>query len=153
MADQVHRTLPSVFPYCFSFAHMLPPSVDIYHRVLSPPSPPHSLSSPFTPTQMRFKRVLNGIFQLPHDPLSPRCVFHGCWATQSPSQSASVPPPAKATQRLRLRHALLSAVNGTPAATNGTVVMPARVCCMRQATRQRNQALTPRVRVPGGGGC
>lgn len=97
MADQVRRTFPSVIP-TVSSAHMLLPSVDIYHWSL--PSSTLYLRSPET----RFKNALNGIF---HMTLSPCCVFHGCEGLTERLCS-----PSTVTQRLYLKHALRSAVNG-----------------------------------------
>lgn len=63
-------------PHCFSFAHMLPPSVDIHQWG----SPPNSLF--LSPPRWDLREHWMESFSS-HMTLSPRCVFRCCWATHS----------------------------------------------------------------------
>lgn len=90
---------------------------------------------------MRFKRALNGIFQLPHDSRSLHVVFFAA-AERRGALTERLCSFSAATQRLHLKDALQNAVNGTHAATNGPVVLAyVFVCAMTVQTE--NQALTP----------
>lgn len=86
MADQVHRTLPSVFPYFFSLAYMLPPSEDIHHWGFPPSTHTHTHACRhthfLTPSWWDLRELWMESFSS-HMTLSPRRVFCRCWATHS----------------------------------------------------------------------
>lgn len=68
---------------------MVPPSLDIYHWT---PPPPNTLLPTNIPHSTR--RNLRGHWMESfsfHMTLSPRCVFHGCWATHSTHRAPLFP--------------------------------------------------------------
>lgn len=135
MADRVRRTLPSVFPPLFLlYTHAS--TIGGYSSLCPPPTPP----------QMRFKRALNGIFQLPHDSLSTLC-FSPLLSDAQHSQSASVPSAQWHKGYFWRMHCKTQSMEHTPQQMG---LLCARMClCVRWLSRQRNQALTPCDRASG----
>ncbi len=129
MADQVHRTLPSVFLRSFYFAHMLPPSVDIHHWGF----PPHTafLSPPRWDLRALWMESFSSHMTLS---LSTSC-FLLLLSDTLLSQSASVP-----SARWHKGY-IWSMLCSTPSTEHTPQQMA--LLCWWWVTRQRNQALTP----------